>query len=91
MSILIKDKDNQVKAQSVRFAGDNLILELSDSRQIWLPMDKVKWLDWLFKATLEQRNEWSILPHGYGVYWETLDDGFEVEHALSEISLAVTA
>ena len=80
-------KVNQVKAQSVRFVDDDLVLELSESRQVWLPMNKIKWLDWLFKATPEQRSQWSILPHGYGVYWDMLDDGFEVEHALSQASL----
>ncbi|MBI3913849.1 MAG: DUF2442 domain-containing protein [Chloroflexi bacterium] len=86
MSTLVNEKI-EVKAQRVRFVGDLLILELSDGRNISLPMEKIKWLAWLLKATPEQRGKWSILPHGYGVYWEELDDGFEVEHALSTAEL----
>ncbi len=86
MITLVKEKI-EVKAQGVRFIAGLLILELSDGRHISLPMQKIKWLAWLFKATPEQRGKWSILPHGYGVYWEELDDGFEVEHALSTAEL----
>jgi hypothetical protein len=53
-----------------------------------LPMDKIHWLGWLASATPEQRAKWQILPHGFGVYWDQLDDGFEVEHALALTQLA---
>ncbi len=83
MSILAEEKVRQVEAKGVRFEGDVLVLELSDGRELSLPLNKVKWLDWLAQATPEQKARWTILPHGYGVYWVELDDGFEVEHALS--------
>lgn len=84
MSTLVKEK---VEALAIHFDGDILGLELSDGRQVLLPMRKIKWLDWLLKATPEQRAKWTILPYGYGVYWEELDDGFEVQHALSIATL----
>ncbi len=84
MSTLVKEK---VEARGIHFAGNILVLELSDGRQLSLPMDKIKWLDWLLRARPEQRAKWTILPRGYGVYWEELDDGFEVEHALSTAAL----
>ncbi len=82
MHTLVKEGVDQAQAVSVEFQNTMLILNLSDGRQVWLPMDKIKWLAWLLAATPEQRAKWEILPHGYGVYWDELDDGFEVEHAL---------
>ena len=83
MNILVHKETAQVQATAVRFFQDMLVLELSDGRQIWLPLAKIHWLRWLAQATPEQRNRWEILPQGFGVYWQELDDGFEVEHALS--------
>ena len=73
----------EVEVQNVYFEGEMLFIELSDERQIGLPFKKIKWLDWLAKATPEQRVKWRIEPYGYAVWWEELDDGFEVAHVLS--------
>lgn len=73
----------EVEARSVRFDGDLLFIELSDGRQIGLSFKKIKWLDWLAKATPEQREKWTIEPYGYAVWWDELDDGVEVVHLLS--------
>jgi hypothetical protein len=73
----------EVEVRNVYFEGDMLFIELSDERHIGLPFKKIKWLDWLAKATPEQRANWAIEPYGYAVWWEALDDGFEVEHVLS--------
>ncbi len=45
-------------------------------------MDRIAWLDWLLKATPEQRANWSLEPGGFAIYWEDLDDGVEVAHLL---------
>jgi hypothetical protein len=42
----------------------------------------VEWLNWLVKATPEQRANWSIEPNGFAIYWEDLDDGIEVRHLM---------
>ena len=39
--------------------------------------------NWLAKATPEQRDNWSIEPGGFAVYWEDLDDGIEIMHLLN--------
>lgn len=83
MNTLVREKIDQVQAIGVRFVDEFLILELSDLRQVWLPLYEIRWLDWLAQATPAQRARWEILPYGIGVYWDELDDGFEVEHALS--------
>lgn len=74
---------DQVGAQRVDFEGNALHLHLTDGRTILLPFEQIPWLRWLAKATPEQRANWSIEPGGYAVYWEALDNGFEVIHALS--------
>jgi len=43
----------------------------------------MNWLKWLAEATPEQRAKWAIEPGGFVVYWEELDDGFEIQHLLS--------
>ncbi len=74
---------SEVSAKNFWFNGDLLLVELSDGREIKLPIDKIRWLSWLYKASPEKRENWSLEPGGYAVYWEDLDDGFEVTHLLS--------
>ena len=72
-----------VAATGVRFAGDMLYVSLSDGREIGVPLNQVRWLDWLARATSEQRSRWSIEPRGFAIHWEDLDDGIEVTHLLA--------
>jgi hypothetical protein len=72
----------QVRACDVRFVGNMLYVSLSDGREIGVPIDRVEWLDWLARATPEQQARWSIEPGGFAIYWEDLDDGFEISHVL---------
>lgn len=83
MTTLINHNIQEVEARNIRFDNDMLVIELSDERQVALPFKKIKWLNWLAEATLEQRTKWSIEPHGYAIWWDELDDGIEVVHALS--------
>ena len=78
----------QVWAKNVRFEGNILYILLSDGREISLLIDQMDWLKWLANATPEQRAKWMIEPGGFAVYWEELDDGFEIEHLLSLQPLA---
>ena len=78
----------QVAATHVRFKGNILYISLSDGREMSLPIEQIEWLDWLAKATPEQRAKWSLEPGGYAIYWEDLDDGLEVCHILTMEPLA---
>lgn len=89
MHTLVSNKLKQAQAVGVKFHENMLVLKLDDGRQFWLPMNKITWLDWLARATPEQRARWEILPHGFGVYWDELDNGFKVEHALSLLTLPI--
>jgi hypothetical protein len=77
-----------VQAKNVRFEENALYILLSDGREISLPINQMEWLKWLANATLERRSKWAIEPGGFAVYWEELDDGFEIEHLLSLQPLA---
>ncbi len=68
--------------KDVQFSGKVLSILLSDNRTISLPVDKIDWLKWLANASETQRNNWSIEPGGYAIYWDDLDDGIEIEHLL---------
>jgi hypothetical protein len=83
MNTLTAKTTNQVRAKAVRFAGNVLRVELSDGREIRLPLADVPWLKWLAKATPKQRANWSLEPGGHAIYWEDLDDGIEVCHLLN--------
>jgi len=72
-----------VQATGVRFEGDRLHVSLSDGREVSVPFRKVEWLAWLAQASPEQRARWSIEPDGFAIYWEGLDDGFEIAHLLA--------
>jgi len=78
----------QVAATNVRFEKNVLYVTLSDGREVSLPIDRIEWLEWLAKATTEQREKWSLEPGGYAIYWEELDDGIEVGHILAMEPLA---
>lgn len=78
----------KVAATNVRFEENILHISLSDGREVSLPIDRIEWLEWLAKATPEQRASWSLEPGGYAIYWEELDDGIEVCHILGMEPLA---
>jgi hypothetical protein len=88
MITLVNNVMEQVRATDVRFSGNLLRVSLSDGREISVPMERIEWLNWLVKATPEQRAMWSIEPNGFAIYWEQLDDGIELRHLLEMQPLA---
>ena len=64
-------------ANGVRFASGMLYIELTDGREIGVPLSRFPWLE---SATPTQRRKWHLEPGGFAVYWDELDDGIEVEH-----------
>lgn len=82
MVISTDNVTDRVQVTAVRFDGNLLFVSLSDGREISVPLNKIKWLKWLAKATPDQRARWTIEPGGFAVYWEDLDDGIELCHLL---------
>ena len=83
MSILANEINARVQAAGVRFNQDRLYVLLSDGREVSVPVGSLRSLAWLDKATPEQRAQWTIEPDGFAIYWESLDDGIEIEHLLA--------
>ena len=88
MNTSASNVETMVQAKGVRFEGNILRIALSDGREISLPVDQMAWLKWLANDSPEQRAKWTLEPEGFAVYWEELDDGFEIEHLLSLQPLA---
>ncbi len=80
MPTLTNSKAQTVFATGVRFDKKMLYVSLNDHREICLPVDRI---NWLAKATPEQRANWSLESGGFAIYWDDLDDGIEVCHLLS--------
>ena len=72
----------EVGAVGVRLTADMVYIELSDGREIGVPLAHYAFLA---NATREQLSHWPIEPRGFAVYWPELDDGLEVVHLLSSL------
>jgi hypothetical protein len=61
---------NETRAVGLRFEKDRLVLELSDHREVSVPMS---WYPTLQKAKPSQRKQWELIGQGSGFHWEALD------------------
>ena len=75
-------------AIAIRFIGKELRVDLSDGRELRVPYREIPWLAWLTNATPKQRDSWSLEPGGYAIYWDELDDGFEIGHLMTMGAIA---
>jgi len=78
---------NDAQAVDVAVDAEQLHIQLSDGRQVSVPLKTVPWLTWLAEATAAQRAHWAIAPGGFAVFWPDLDDGVEIAHVLERHSL----
>jgi len=68
-----------VLATSIRFDAARMHVQLSDGREICVPLE---WFPSLRNATDEQRNKWRLIGKGVGIHWEELDEDISVEALL---------
>jgi hypothetical protein len=68
-----------VLATSIRFDAERMHVQLSDGREISVPLE---WFPSLRNATDEQRNKWRLIGKGVGIHWEELDEDISVEGLL---------
>jgi Protein of unknown function (DUF2442) len=68
-----------VLAIDVRFSDDALIVQLSDGREISVPLE---WFPRLRDASPEQRKEWRLIARGIGIHWESVDEDIAVSTLL---------
>jgi hypothetical protein len=88
MNTLAAKNFEPVRAKNIRITGTTLHVGLDDRREISLPFNDLPWLKWLAKATPKQRDNWTIEPGGFAIYWPDLDDGIEICHLLDSTPVA---
>lgn len=67
-------------AVGITVTEDDLVVELSDGRQILVPLS---WYPRLFYATDTERQNWQLLGDGYAIEWPDLDEHIGIEGLLA--------
>ncbi len=75
----LKVKPIGVFASNVKFDKYMLHVQLSDAREISVPLE---WFPKLRDATDEQRANWRLIGKGVGIHWEDIDEDLSVEGLL---------
>lgn len=68
-----------VLATDVRFTNEEMHVQLSDGREISVP---IEWFPALRDANEKQRNSWRLIGKGVGIHWEEIDEDLSVEGLL---------
>jgi hypothetical protein len=63
-------KSSKLRAMALRFDRGRLVVELSDGREVSVPLD---WYPSLERATARQRKQWMLLGDGQAFHWPSLD------------------
>ena len=66
-------------ATSVRFTKDMMCVQLSDGREISVPLE---WFPRLRSATAAQRSRWCLIGKGIGIHWSDIDEDVSVSGLL---------
>ena len=70
----------EVKAVGLRFERGRLVLELSDQREVSVPLSRYPTLQ---RARPAQRNDWVLIGPGKAFHWESLDLDLSVQGLVS--------
>jgi hypothetical protein len=62
-------------ATAVRFSADRLHVELSDGREISMPLDR---FPRLARAAAQERDHWEVIAFGTAIRWPDLDEDIGV-------------
>lgn len=79
MNTLTHVSPTAVLAIDVRFSDDALIVQLSDGREVSVPLE---WFPRLRDASPEQRRDWRLIARGIGIHWESVDEDIAVSTLL---------
>lgn len=71
------------RARRIWFDDDNLWVELTDVRQIGVPL---AYFPRLLKASPEQRNRHEVSGGGSGLHWDELDEDISVPGLLAGVA-----
>jgi hypothetical protein len=79
LTISNKTSPTAVLALNVHFTQDTLNVDLSDGRQVSVPLE---WFPRLRDATPKQRKNWRLIVKGIGIQWEDVDEDTAVSTLL---------
>jgi hypothetical protein len=79
MNISSSVSPTTVLAVDVRFTDDTLVVQLSDGREVSVPLE---WFPRLRDAAPEQRRNWRFIAKGIGIHWEDVDEDIAVSTLL---------
>ena len=79
MNTLVAASPTAVLALDVRFSDDMLHVNLSDGREVSVPLE---WFPRLRDATPKQRKNWRLIGRGIGIHWEDVDEDISVASLL---------
>lgn len=66
-------------ATGVEMTEDSITVELSDARNISVPL---AWYPRLLHGSHDERRNWRLIGHGEGIHWNDLDEDVSVENLL---------
>ena len=69
----------EARASKIWFDNDNMWLNLSDSRQLSIPL---VYFPRLHKATEQQRENYELSGSGTGIHWDEIDEDISVPNLL---------
>ena len=69
----------EARVQKVRCTDDRLIVDLTDGRELSVP---IRWYPRLLNATPAQRADWELAGAGYGIHWPEIDEDLSVKGLL---------
>lgn len=69
----------EARVQKVRCTDDRLIVDLTDGRELSVP---IRWYPRLLNATPAQRADWELAGAGYGIHWPQIDEDLSVKGLL---------
>jgi hypothetical protein len=69
----------EARVQSVRCTDERLIVDLTDGRELSVP---IRWYPRLLNATPAQRADWQLAGAGYGIHWPEIDEDLSVKGLL---------
>jgi hypothetical protein len=67
--------ESAANAVSIRIVQDRLVVELSDGREIRVPL---AWYPRLAQGTSRERQKWELIGKGTGIHWPDLDEHVSV-------------
>ena len=68
--------EDEPRARDVSIARDRLIVTLTDSRIVSVP---VEWYPRLAHGTRSERNRWELVADGTAIHWPDLDEDLSVD------------